>query len=257
MVYDFKVNRILFYVGLIGYLVMVPLFLFVLNLEVFQIVLLGFLFVFGLRIIMRRNTSRAYQLMHQKLYVFGQAKEHLETVTEIYQRPKSNKAIYQAVRIQNYAMANIFVGDFDEAKKAQEELNEGYIETISNQPSLRFSLSLIDVLIQLFTNNRTAFDESMEKLKEALNAFPEKHRENIENNPYSVYYMIQLTEKFITQKSLKIEDVEEELEDKGTFLKTCVLYTLYTHNYLSSSETTKIIRESDNSLFFKDESRGY
>ena len=126
MVYDFKINRILFDVGWIGYLLMVPVLLYVVGLEVFQIILFGFIFIFGLRIIMRRNTSRAYQAMHQKLYIYGQAKEHLAVVEDIYKRPTSNKRIFQAVRLQNYAMANVFAGDYETAQAVQEELKEKY-----------------------------------------------------------------------------------------------------------------------------------
>ncbi len=257
MVYDFKINRILFYVGWIGYLLMVPVLLYVVGLEVFQVILFGFIFIFGLRIIMRRNTSRAYQAMHQKLYIYGQAKEHLEVVEEIYKRPTSNKRIFQAVRLQNYAMANVFAGDYETAKTVQEELKEKYKESYENQPSMRFSSALIEVLINLFNYDKEAFNEAFEHLQSELEVLQEQHRENVKNNPFSVYYMINLTKQFIEQPKLTIQDVEKELLDKGEFLKTCVLYTLYTNNFLDSNETTTIIRSEDNSLFYKDENRGY
>ena len=257
MVYDFKINRILFYVGWIGYLLMVPVLLYVVELQVFQVILFGFIFIFGLRIIMRRNTSRAYQAMHQKLYIYGEAKEHLEAVESIYMRPPSTKRIFQAVRLQNYAMANVFAGDFETAKNVHDELKENYKESYENQPSMRFSSALIDVLVHLFQYDKALFEEAFNHLQSELESLQEQHRENVKNNPYSVYYMINLTKHFIDQKNLSISDVESELLDKGEFLKTCVLYTLYTNGFLSSSDTTTITRSETNTLFYKDETRGY
>ncbi len=257
MVYDFKINRILFYVGWIGYLLMVPVLLYVVELEVFQVILLGFIFIFGLRIIMRRNTSRAYQAMHQRLYLYGEAKEHLESVESIYRRPTSSKRIFQAVRLQNYAMANVFAGDFALAKKVNEDLKENYTDSYQNQPSMRFSSALIDVLIHLFELDKEALDQAFAHLQEELETLQEQHRENVKTNPYSVYYMINLTKTFIEKDTLTLEDVENELLDKGEFLKTCVLYTLYTNEILSASERTTFTRSEGNTMFYKDENRKY
>ncbi len=255
MVFDFKVNRIIFVVGII---LLFALNMFVLRQDggLFTVIAVSLLFVIVISFIMRRVASQHYRQIHQLLFIDADARAYHDAVAKLAKKaPKKNQAFY-AVKLQNLIMAAIFAGDYARAKVLRDEFKEISSEIPATQSSNRFSETLIDTLIPLFEGDQTLFSQNLAEVdKEVANLKPE-NREYVENNPYSIYYILKSIASVLNEDPLDEEKLKADLSEANEFMKSCVLKALENHDRVDQTFVGSFTFSEQNTMFYDEANSG-
>jgi hypothetical protein len=257
MLLDFKINRIIFFIGMIILFGITYYLVTVHEASTGMILVVALVFVFVMNFTMKRVANNMYRYMHQLLYVYADGEGYLEQVESLYKRSARGRKLLQGAKLQNLVMAYIFAGDLVKANELNDTLQNKFGNAIQQQPQMRFSQKLIDVMLVMFDYEKEAFNEKFENLGKEVDTLQAETQEYVKNNPYSIYYMIDKTKSFIETETITLEELEEALKDENEFLKTSVIYTLSRLDKLSFDIPETLSRKDGNTLFYKDNERKF
>ncbi|TVP94239.1 MAG: hypothetical protein EA374_07415 [Acholeplasmatales bacterium] len=257
MIFDFKTNRLIFGVGM-GILFALTLVLVaVFQVDLFTILLLSAVFILMINILMKRVANRAYQHVHQLLFIYCDAESYLEHVLALYKRGSRARKIFTGVKWQNVIMAHVFTGDFDEAEKQYEAFKETFGQMAEGQGSMRFSHLIIEALLAVFQHQTTRLEAALERLEGDIDRLKGPSQQYVRENPYSVYYMIRRAQAFLESDDLDTHALVHELQEANEFLRTCLLYILLKHDKIDETVAQPFTRMERNTLFYLDTQRKF
>lgn len=257
MIFDFKMNRIIFGVGM-GILFAITLVLVVVfEVDLFTILLLSAVFILTLNILMKRVANRAYQHVHQLLFIYCDAESYLEHVQALYKSGSRARKIFTGVKWQNVIMAYVFTGDFDKAEAEYAAFKESFGEMAESQGSMRFSHLIIEALLALFQYDLPRLDAALERLEGDIERLKGPSQQYVRENPYSVYYMIRRAKDLLESDPLDTHALVHEIEEANEFLRTCLLYLLLKYEKVDETLMQPFNRVEGNTLFFLDTQSKY
>ena len=257
MIFDFKMNRLIFGVGM-GILFALTLVLVtVFEVDLFTILLLSAVFILTLNILMKRIANRAYQHVHQLLFIYCDAESYLEHVQALYKSGSRARKIFTGVKWQNVIMAYVFTGDFIKAESEYVSFKEAFGPMAENHGSMRFSHLIIEALLALFQNDLPRLESALERLEDDIERLKGPSQQYVRENPYSVYYMIRRAQDLLKKDHIDTHALVQELEEANEFLRTCLLYVLLKYEQVDETLVQPFNRMERNTLFYLDTQRKF
>ncbi len=249
MLFDFKANRYIAVLGMIGLAAVLFGVMGITNNPLILIVV-TFLYVFLLGRMMKHVAILGYRSIHQKLFVLADARGYLESILELYGRTNRKKDI-DGIKLQNLIMAYIFAGDFDNARLYLQQFQDAYPNEIENNQQVQFSYGLLETLISLFDYNERAFVDHYENIDKLLDEMPPSQVAHVRENPYSVFYMItELKRLLIEDTDVTPEKVKAMMKKDNPFLNASILYVVTANGFVDPEKLDFYQPEMLNSMFF-------
>ncbi len=249
MIFDFKANRYIAILGMLGLGATLFGVMSVVN-NPLIILIITFIYVFMLGRLMKHVAILGYRSIHQRLFVYADAKGYLEAIIELYNRTPRRKDI-DGIKLQNLIMAYIFAGDFEHARVYLAQFKDEYPTQLENNQQVQFSYGLLETLISLFDFDKETLIANYEKIDGLLNEMPPQQVAHVRENPYSVFYMITELKKLISeQKKVTASKVESLMKKDNPFLNASILYVVITHGFVEASELSFYQPEMLNTMFF-------
>lgn len=257
MIFDFKMNRLIFGIGM-GILFALTLVLVVVfAVDLFTILLLSAVFILMLNILMKRVANRAYQHVHQLLFIYCDAESYLEHVQALYKGGSRARKIFTGVKWQNVIMAYVFTGDFAKAEAEYQTFKEQFGQMAEGQGSMRFSHLIIEALLALFQHQLPRLETALERLEGDIERLKGPSQQYVRENPYSVYYMIHRAKTLLESDILDTHALVHELQEANEFLRTCLLYLLLKYDKVDETLVQPFNRMERNTLFYLDGQRKF
>ena len=257
MLFDFRINRILFFIGMLILFALTYYLVIVHEVSSTIILIVALVFVFAMNFTMKRVANNMYRYMHQLLYIYADAEGYFEQVHMLYKRSSRGRKLLQVAKTQNLVMAYLFAGDFEEASTLNQALLEKYQTAIYEQSQMRFSQKLIDTMLVLFNYDPVAFEQAYRILEEEIETLPPDTQEYVKTNDYSIFYMIKQLKQHFEAETILVETLEEMYKDANEFLKTAVIYTLLRNDKITYTIPESLKRKDGNTLFYKDNERKF
>jgi hypothetical protein len=252
MLFDFKVNRYLFFLGMILLFIATYVLVSIFDADTLTVLIVSLAFIFILNFTMKKVANSMYKYMHQLLYIYADAEGYYEQVKSLYKSGLKNRKLLLAAKKQNMVLASLFAGDIDEASILNKELLNAYKDELEKHSQMRFSQRLIESLIHLFIYNKDLLDEAMKQLEEEIETLNPQTKEYVLTNDYSIYTLIKKTKTYLDQDTIDESTLIEDLKEKPAFLVSGITYALLKNNKLSSPVDETLQRKEGNTMFFKD-----
>ncbi|MFW5865150.1 MAG: hypothetical protein ACOCUE_03710, partial [Candidatus Izemoplasmataceae bacterium] len=226
MLFDFKVNRYIFFIGMVLLFLATYFLVSYYDANTYTVLLVSLAFIFILNFTMKRVANSMYKYMHQLLYIYADAEGYYEQVYSLYKGGAKNRKTLLAAKKQNMVLASLFAGDLKQAGLLNTELLDMFKSDLEKQPQMRFSQRLIEAIMHLFTYNKEMLNESITRLEEEIERLNPSTKEYVLTNDYSIYTVIKIAKSFLEKDEVDSLEVKESLKDKPAFLVSSVVYAL-------------------------------
>ncbi len=252
MLFDFKANRFIAVLGLLGLAGFLYGFMAGAQVHPLLLLVLTFGYVFILGRVMRSVAINGYRAIHQRLFIYADAKGYLEAVERMHTKTARRRDVH-GVKLQNLIMAYVFAGDYTQAKTYFDQYQKTYKEAIEHDPKVKFSHGLMDAMIGLFTFDKDRFKSAYERIDDILNQMPPGDVQHVRDNPYSIFHMMTLLyEVLYREENVTIEAAQARMKEDNPFVNAAIFYVLTKHEQLDESDFDTFNREKMNTMFYLD-----
>ncbi len=252
MLFDFKINRFIAVIGLIGLAGFLYGFMAGGEIHPLLLLVLTFGYVFILGRVMRTVAINGYRAIHQRLFIYADAKGYLEAVGRMYTKTARRRDIH-GVKLQNIIMAYVFAGDYNQAKTYFDQYEKTYAQAIEHDPKVKFSHGLMDAMIGLFTFDKERFKTAYDRIDEILNQMPPGDVQHVRDNPYSIFHMMTLLyEVLFREDKVTINAAQARMKQDNPFVNSAIFYVLTKYDQLEESDFESFKRENMNTMFYLD-----
>lgn len=247
--FDFKIGKILMTVFSI--LLAIGIGILVIVYQV-NFILAGLIFLVlevSLSIFVQKITSKKYQSIRRALIQGLDPDVFKREMADLIERSKKFTP-WQMIKEEDYTLALIYSGEFDQAKEQIAHIREHYDLFLMKDLHNQFSLTILECLIALFTKD-IEFQGHFTKMTETLEMLPDKVKMPIKANRNSFYNLILLCKQVVD--TAQVEPIGT-VDDQNPLFKATLLYllTLYTNErFMDKINNYRLqLSQIEGSLFF-------
>ena len=246
MIFDFKKNRLVFMVGLLGTLIL-SIILLQLNINADTVFIVSAILALLIWFTLRRLTVQEVQQLQVKFMLECNPVVFKDAYIKLINNRFSYDKRWAITKHQNVVLGAIFSGDQATAETVLKTTEARFNTIISKQPVYRYSHAVTHALYAAFYLDRGDFLEKLDQVSVAYEGLPGNAKKTIENNLNGFHYWFKLVSDHLLIESPNPNEFVNKLSELSPFFKISGYYLLQRMHITGYED--KLLPESEHAMF--------